>query len=80
MALVAGAILDQPANNSSVDEHDGKLYVALKNASGVLAVRQPRARPRATASRHGFDRVLYWRPGSPGARAALGLEDVATRA
>lgn len=33
-----GAIVQQPANYSDVAEHDGKLYVVLRNVNGVLAV------------------------------------------
>jgi hypothetical protein len=34
----AGLILDMPANSSGVREHNGKTYVVLENANGVLAV------------------------------------------
>ena len=34
----SGAVADQPANYSGVEEYDEKEYVVLRNANGIMAV------------------------------------------
>lgn len=36
------SIIDQPANYSGVEEHDGRRYVVLRNIRGVMAVYRQR--------------------------------------